>query len=287
MGKSSQCITYRGVEYFPRFTPNFRSLADIVFRAKGLGRSMRKFAKDCGISPATFSRIVQGRYEKALSFEMLEKIVNNADHGAMITMQEALYANGYIAADDLTAESNAPINNGGVASLGQNSKERVAELFEIITKELFQRKLVFTIFSVENEDEAILKSNLDLESFEKYKSPWILTFHIQGREPEYFKYLELPMNDEMITSVEMLWRALKPYFTLFLRDAWEPDTTKDVIYSFVFRTRDVYDMFVETMSKIKVNNYFSAVLLDTNQRIVVEEFMVPRKDGDEIKSNFS
>ena len=70
-------------------------MAELVFRAKGLNRSWRKFSEDCGISPATFTRILNGGYKKSLSFKMLEKIVNNADPHTMITMKEALYANGY------------------------------------------------------------------------------------------------------------------------------------------------------------------------------------------------
>lgn len=285
MGKSSQSIIYDGVEYFPRFTANFRSLADILYRSKGLNRSMGQFARDCGISPATFSRIVQGRYEKALSLDMLEKIVNHADPHAMITMKEALYANGYIPAEDLTPKDISAINYDRKNTSSEDDyPNKVEDIFEVITKELFCRDLSFTTFPGGIDKEPNLNSKLGLDA--KNKSRWIVTFHIQGYEPHYFKYIGNLINDE-IYSKESLWRALEPYCTFFLRDFWEPETTIDTLYSFVFKIRSAYDIFVETMKEVQVNNYFSAVLLDMKLHRVVEEFMVPRKDGDVLKSIFS
>ena len=69
------------------------------------------------------------------------------------------------------------------------------------------------------------------------------------------------------------------WHSIFLRDAWEPETYSDVKNSFVFTDTKDYEPFCDMMMKIKVNTYMSVILIDIGKNMVVEEKMVPRHDG--------
>lgn len=287
MAKTLPSIEYNGVKYTRRFTPNSSGLADFVLRAKGVNRSWRTFSKDCDISPATFTRILNGGYKKPLSYKMLEKIVNNAAPGKMITMKEALYANGYF------PEENSSPNKASAAKTDKtdyfsedDSQDEVNCVFEIISKHLFSRKLAFSIFPEGTDDNSNTKSQMGFDEFEQSLSPWTFTLHIQNYKPYYIKYIHTIIREESILDDKDFMIMLKRFWVLFLKDSWEPQTTYDILYSFVFKTQRVYNMFIELMNKVKVNNFFSAVLLDTERRTVVDEYMCPRKEGDEAESVF-
>lgn len=258
-------IILDGIEYKPTFTPNWIQFSKILESAKGPHRSMGAFADVCSISPATFTRIVKGHYKKALKQNMLEKIYENADPQAAVTMDELLRANGYRAEGEEDDSSKGSI--------------RVADLYGIISKELYTRGLAFMTYPSSVDGEVIPESKLGMTAFDKYQAPWTVVFHIQGISPQYLKFHGNLMNEDFIDSKENLWRALKPYNMLFLRDQWEPEATTNYSYTIVFKKEEAFHIFVDAMKDVKVNNYISAILIDDQKQTVENEFAIPRKKG--------
>ena len=249
-------------------------------KPRGINRSWRKFSQDCGISPATFTRILNGRYKKPLSFEMLKTIVGHADSKAMITMKEALCVNGYLPQEDSSSNKTSAQKTDRSDSASENdAQDEVNCAFEIISKTLFSKKIAFSLFPEESDKNSDSVNDIGLYNLELDLSPWIFTLHIQNYKPYYIKYIHTIIHEEAIDNEIDFIFMLKRFFAIFLRDSWEPQATADTMYSFVFKTQRVYDMFIKLMNSAKVNNYFSAVLLDMEQRTVVDEYMFSGKDG--------
>lgn len=74
--------------------PNKKILADLLDAAKGPGRTMKKFAAECGSSQPTFSRIANQSYKGPLSDEMVKAIAENADPGSGVSLDMLMGANG-------------------------------------------------------------------------------------------------------------------------------------------------------------------------------------------------
>ena len=218
---------------------------------------------------------------------MLEKIVNNAAPGTMITMKEALYTNGYWPEENSSSNKTSAAKTDGTDSFSaEDSQDEVNCVFEIISKHLFSRKLAFSIFPEGADDNLNTKSQIGFDEFEHSLSAWTFTLHIQNYKPYYIKYIHTIIREDFILDDKDFMIMLKRFWVFFLKDCWEPETTADVLYSFVFKTQRVYNMFIELMNNVKVNNFFSAVLLDTERRTVVDEYMCHRKEGDEAESVF-
>lgn len=279
MAKILPSIEYNGVKYTRKFSYNASGLADLVFKAKGINRSWRKFSQDCGISPATFTRILNGRYKKPLSFEMLKTIVDHADSKAMITMKEALFTNGYWPEEDLSPNKTFARKTATNSTSENDAQDEVNCAFEIISKTLFSKKIAFSLFPEEPDNNSDSINDTGLYELERDLSPWMFTLHIQNYKPYYIKYIHTIIHEEAIDTENDFLLMVDRFFVIFLRDSWEPQETADIMYSFVFKTQRVYNMFIELMSKAKLNNFFSAVLLDMEQRTVVDEYMFSGKDG--------
>lgn len=74
--------------------PNKDILANLLVTAKGPGRTMKKFAAECGSSQPTFSRIANQSYKGPLSNEMIKAIAEHADPGSGVSLDMLMGANG-------------------------------------------------------------------------------------------------------------------------------------------------------------------------------------------------
>lgn len=273
-------------EFRQRYTPNWDKLTELVEKAKGPNRTMREFAAQCQISPATFTRIVQKRYVKALSDEMLLKIVNNADPDSGITLDQMKRANGFVSGDEEKAVDEE------FEEIIRNDKE-YSKVFEIFKKELMDRgyscMALFKGFLFEEGP----KSKLFFNEFDEKENFTEFTLCIKGYEPKYWKICECDLgissrqsNTSSLTEDEIVIRILCDYGVLFLRDAWDPESMKDIMYSFVFKNENHFDVFTRAMANINVNNYMSVVLVDTETEKVIKEVMFNRFDGKKMASYF-
>ena len=60
--------------YMQTRVPDITELGNLLKKAKGSNRTMAEYAKECGVSPSTFSRIATGKITQPLSFETVVNI---------------------------------------------------------------------------------------------------------------------------------------------------------------------------------------------------------------------
>lgn len=267
-----------------KYTPDWDELTDILQRAKGPNRSMGDFARACNVSPATFTRIVQKYYKKALSVELIETIVKNADPEAGINISEALRADGYI---DITSVDGVSKKTDVIGKSGK--EHRLIEVGEIIRTEISRRGYKCNSYWGEYNREGADASALGFDFMDAHNHLVCLSVDIKGCEPRYRTYCECLVNrhpPRKIDSEELFIRILVNYGVFFLRDAWEPGNLKNTMYTFVFSDMNYFKYFIEKMQAITLKSYMSAILIDPDRGVVVKEVMLPRKGGKKLKSIF-
>ncbi len=263
------------IEYVPIYQ---KQLGELLKFAKG-NLSMAEFAAKCGVSPTTFSRIVNGTIAKPLEEELIAVIAENSDETTGISYEDLMKANGMVPKSDDTPQRRA-------AQRRRNESKKRREMVQsIIMRELFDRG--YTIGPVfgtplTETDPTLQKSRFGFNHHIRF------ALRVAGYEPLYWNFSnvippfgELSEDDDMYkkeihSEVHFLIAMLGD---IFLKDIWEPETFKDTRYSIIITNKDIFEDFFKTLEGIKFNNSFSVILLEMNERKVVEERLLPRHDG--------
>lgn len=110
------------IEYVPIYQ---KQLGELLKFAKG-NLSMAEFAAKCGVSPTTFSRIVNGTIAKPLEEELIAVIAENSDETTGISYEDLMKANGMVPkSDDIvfkTKGGNKLAKAGTVSYRGKNNE---------------------------------------------------------------------------------------------------------------------------------------------------------------------
>jgi len=275
--KKESKIESKTEEYEAVFTPNWEQLAKLVETAKGPDRTMAQFAKDCGKSPATFSRIMHGRNEKSLSEQLIRDIADNAYDPDMVSFDALMRANGMLPKKDKLPDHNVRFYLGEKFAEQSLIKKQIKSL---IADELDARGVMscfartFLIFS------NIPRSKYGISC----RSSFSAKIQIDDKN-WYWNFIVIfhDMKREVLTECEKqnVGRYLKPVFTycssIFLRDEWEPETFKNLKNSLVFIDPIYFEFVVNNLPDIRVNSNISLILVDLEKNLVVEEVMFPRK----------
>lgn len=272
-------------EYVEAHLPDTATLAMYIKQAKGENRTMAEFANACkskggkSVSASTFSRILNEKITKPLSVELIDTIIENAENPERLNRDAFLRANGMVPESERERER----RNGRV----EEWITAYEQVKHIIADELYARDCMLRIYSR-------LPSEEVPESGFYLHTPSRLIVRIQGCEPKFWNlhvyispYRDYPaLSDEETRTAGYMMELIEDWYAIFLRDAWEPETFRDVKSSFVFGDTKYYEPFCDMMMRIKVNTYMSVILIDTAKKMVVEEKMIPRHDGKTLPSIF-
>ena len=81
-------------EYVRTRDPDRDKLSELVVKAKGPKRSMRKFAEEIGVNPSTLSRLVNQKTAGAVTDKLIAEIATHADPESGVTFEELIDAGG-------------------------------------------------------------------------------------------------------------------------------------------------------------------------------------------------
>lgn len=262
-----------------------KRLGEAINRAKGR-QSMAEFARKCGLNPMTLSRAVNGTIKKPLDEETIRVMAECSDLPTEEILSYLMYANGWT--KNNTEERQRITRQHALAT-----KERYESVQNIIMKTLFEKG--YTIAPVLNTDLRYLDPALSRSKYPLYTDVRF-ALSVQGYEPEFFNYLinvftgsEFADNKKQYRSEledELFFLMKERCKDVFLRDAWEPQAFKNSIYSIVFVNKDLFESFEKTLEGVSFNNTFSLILIDLDKQKVIEEKILPRRDGTEYKSLF-
>lgn len=273
-------------KYVATRLPDKLQLAAYIKEAKGPGRTMAEFAEQCGtLTASSFSRIIHGNLAKSLSAEIIQSIVKNAAPGARVDYESMMRANGMVPED----QGKEPVDEALYWEQVER-KNKELQVRNILADEHLSRGHMIQYFPRLFEDLSWDGSNPIPDHIPKSRFglvvPSSFAIRIQGYEPLYWNYV---VNLTVLDNREIKpqrFPGFRAYHSFFLRDAWEPETLKDVMQSFVFVEKTAYELFLSMLSGVKVHNHVSALLVDLDAGRVVEESFLERYDGKQMKSIF-
>lgn len=258
-------------EYVQARTPDKMRLANFIMRAKGPERTMAQFAEICGVSASSLSRAVNGKITKPLSEDLIRAIVNNA--AEEIPLSIVMNANGMVEKEAFERNS-IGYQSHYMRRQEQINRENIAK--NIISTELLNRgKLIryFVRLPIEENKKSkfrlgrISSFALWVENNPSFMWNFVLFSQQLDEDPKEARFLQMRATDRMSS--------------FFLMDAWEPELLEGIRTSMVFVDRAFYEDQVSVLKNAVVNSEISLLLLDTENEIVVEEFVLPRKGNEE------
>ncbi len=269
-------------EYVEAYVPDKVQLAAYVNLAKGSERTMAQFANACGVSASTLSRIVNHKITKPLSVELVQAIVKNASDKERVDYESVMRANGMLPKD--RQEQRNPAGSKFMEHSESRMKLGVT-VKNAIVDELYARGHMLQFFQRLPVDE-LPKSRFRLTRYSTF------AIHIQGYDPRYWNFVVNSMrfrsDDEELSEDKKMFirRTMDRYAPVFLQDAWDPESMRDIKTTFVCVDSEAFALLKDLLGHARVNTYMSIILVDTEKQEVVTEFSIPRKDGKELTSIF-
>ena len=252
-------------EYTQAYVPDKEELADLVSKAKGTERSMAEFSRVCKVKgPSTFSRIVNRLIDKPVSDELLIAIAENAADPVEVTLDMLMRANGKVPQNE-NPEHISDINDRMCI---KNRKEGIKLIRDIVVQRYLDDGKGVMLYPDITLAEKLPESKYSL------LVPSDFSLHIQGEEPLFINYMidDTDIHNVSINDVKnknshfryLFVTVMQKYAPLFLRDAWEPETLRDVKNIIVFTEKKAYQVFCDMIKDVKFNSQISVELITPN-----------------------
>ena len=251
--------------------PNKEKLAELVLKAKGEDRSISAFARDCGVSTSTLSRLINMETSKANSDDLIATIAENAAPDSGVTIDELLDAHGlarYILPgnhDIICSNLNSLIEgkfSSEFSSYYMTFRKRAKldgedtiHMLKIVTEHIFKmknRKYISDNIEILTDSQIYTHNVRDMfkwESCTKKRKSWQLHVH---------------------TNKEKLYEKLKELCgELYLVD--RPERKSSIITVEEGEFKAIKLLFANR----KIKDCISLILVDLDKDEVVDEFQFP------------
>lgn len=247
------------IDFFKRGRFDEFRFAELLVRAKGENRTMKEFAIECGVSPSTFSRILNKVNRKASSPELLQTIAANADPFSWVTLEDLAEANGYA----LECYSQ-PIEGSGTREISVTRDVLIRNLLES-GNTIALRNPHYTISeSIAVSPDIFIVSDI----FGTPNGGWFIKVLLPEREKNI--YGPIPYK-ERLAKMCFEWFAI--FSAIALNCAEEQDLP--ACYSIVVTDEKQYEIIYNEFQNTAVCANISVFFIDTKSELLVKSFMLP------------
>lgn len=283
-GKGGIHMSEKRPHYVQVMSPKLEDVVVALTNAKGADRGWADYANDCGINPSTMSRIINGKLKSALSVKTLDKLYQGRAATCKMSFDAFLIANGYIDEDkqrDMVDQRIAI----------HDKLDRILDLTEkCIVTGLYNRDIPFT--RVEHVGDGTPNEEEILKLFGDIKCHQLLRVG-EGDKSETcgFEFVPLKLEKDEADSERIIQEnvqlAIENYATIFLEDAWNLDERLSDRVVFVFIDRILYEAFLDTFKKRRLNHYMTVLLVDIDETEVIEERPLGLQAGKSFRGLFN
>ncbi|CVI73783.1 hypothetical protein BN3660_03349 [Eubacteriaceae bacterium CHKCI004] len=254
-----------------QYLPDFDELSQLINTAKGAERTMSQFAEECGVSPATFSRIVNKKNAKATSLTLLQSIAEHASVESNITLEQLLQANGW------RKSENEIENNSRIYNISESVKASVLECNQLIrmilSDDLLMRGVGVKILPQSKRRQILTRTGIVLNYDICYE-----TDLFEGCDTWLIKVINQKMTGEILNddkkNREINQKAtdiIKELALLFLFDQWQPKLFTKKKNTLVFVDEEIYWSVKKKLKGMETKNYFTLMLIDLCNCEILDE----------------
>lgn len=245
--------------------PDKQKMKVALVEIKGMNRTMSDLAKETTLGKVMLSRIFNENYTKPISPEVLEKLAACAAEGCPYDLEDLLEINGMVSKEKAIREKLITPDEQRL-----EKKKRFHDMEDIIMKELFSSGIAIKKMCQEDWSK-VTTANM----FDRGVGIGELTICLPEKNNLVWGFAILCdyLSEDQLAGKEELYVSgiFSDYKTIFLQDAWKPETLSNCKFSFVFADKSYYYAFIDAMESAKLNNRMSAVLINLYDKRVEEE----------------
>lgn len=261
-------------------TPDKERISKIVTDKKGAERSAAEYATAIDITAPMLSRIMRGNYAKPLTVDVLAKLSEGDDE----VLRMLLRANGMISPEEQDRRQSRDVWQDRRYRFMDRERSMQTTIFsELFSREVTMKRISMHGFSHNMNNEANSSS-----LFNKIYTRTAI--EVLGDQNYEWYFLLVPSIYEEGDGEDDIRRVcgitVERFSGLFLQDAWEPESLKNKKFSIVFAHKEYFYAFLDAMHHNKLNNCFTAILLDLNNGIVENEVSLVSKEKNKYESPF-
>lgn len=278
---------------YVRVSPvNKELLASLVEKAKGPSRTMKQFADEIGCNPSTLSRIVNKQNNGASKDDLITAIALHADQDSGITLEMLMNANGMA----IQMKDGRRVKPFMIQSMLEDSA------MQIIMKALIDREVsiekVSRFYNITKHSRFSPDCVLRTSAISQGKNEW--AFEVCCANTTQFvsnTHLLIKADGSQKTIVEtseetarkanrMVARRVLDFISRILTIYCSNSEELPDKYSVVVTDVSDFEGLTEEFSHLRVFCNISIINIDMAKGIVLDEYVVPRADGDEMKKFF-
>ena len=276
-------------------------VTELVKAMKGPGRTMAQFAKACGLSPSTLSRLINSSPDKPATQNLLTRLFEKRDPSCTITFDELMRANGMA---PQRAESDYEAEMQRRRAVGQARLRRFDVMRDGIKNGLLERGIQIGLNRPHHlrirfdADEEITVEDALVFGLVRSSVPHLILRVADNNNAFFwgFSFITMRMEEEEVdpkdtTSyvLDYAWRVIERRIAFFLRSAFQwdidgyirnhasmPENERSDIerldkMSFVFVDARLHDVFCTIVQSFDLKENTSAILLDGDTGEFVQE----------------
>ena len=232
--------------------PDKDRLSDLIIKAKGPKRSMRKFAEELGVDASTLSRLINQKTTGAINDKLLAAIAAHADPDSGVTIEALIEANGMVPKD---------------------ARYQSEEAFEKACRDIIIAELEKRGNKVESAESERLKGAGFMMEYDFA----LQTDALKNGNGKWYFECKRPIP----VGAGRLMQWLTMTMSLFYCGAVDAERG-----SIVVDRREVFKMLCERCKDVSIPDELSIILVDIQNQCVVDEFMLGLKGGEKLPEVF-
>ena len=252
-------------DYIRVSDPNMELLSAYTILAKGEDRSLNDFAKDCGVSTSTLSRLINKKNNKPNSDSLISKIIENIDPNSEVTEDMILSAHGLAKVrveDGIVPEDTSEI----VKEASKHFKNRQA-MIEELCRDIMVFDLHSKGYKANYNVEYNFRDNIILSTKElRYAADFSI-------ETDAFEGVTKWAFDVYVGHHRPLMHKLSWLFGAAYIDS---PLKNGIKVSLILTDADEFNKAKERLETITINDMVSIILIDIDERKIVEEYEIHR-----------
>lgn len=282
---------------FPNYVrvrePDKNMLSELIIKAKG-NRSLSAFARECGVSPSTLSRLVNKKNNQPCSDDLIDAIAKKAAPGSGVTLEELLKAYGLariVLKDGLDSKesfftptqlifgaaeeaANGIYLDSSGPSFEQKWVDNKSEL-EKTARQIIQNELLIRGYTIAISEERDVIKIPELP----YKADFVLQTNAVKREG-----LSLWAFDIHSGKHRPILHKLSRMFGAAYLDS---PAEHGIKFSLITDQAGEFEEVIKRFQNVAVKDAFSIILVNTFEKYVISEYEIPRINKDVTESIFS
>lgn len=265
------------VYYVKTSEPDKDRLADLVIAARG-NRTSQQFAIDCGVNPSTLTRILNKQNKGSSKDDLIYAIAENAAPESGVTLDELMHANG------MTKQE-----HGVMYSRVMNKLEETVE--QILFRELLERGASIRRGNIRYNVSKTLSVSPDIllltdalkEITGEAEGVWFMEVMAPTLRSRADKGNYKEDRHRLFNARQRAFQKMSRYSFASMSSI---DIFRPAKFSLILTEKETYDDLVEEFKEMNVPTNISLIYLDLDIGNVVDEFVLPKADGNTTAAYF-